>query len=229
MPRTSRTSVLCMTTSAIPCKGYYDFLVPYDQSRCRVIEVWRKESKARVRCHDVNNGDVFKVDMEDFKELVLDENEKRMQQARELGMSEDDVPLIRYEWFMDSYWYYYMLTPFGDILEEGRDTLRAQEPPLRVQGIPVHRRRDTLIREQRDRPAAIHQPTDNDVRLDNASVSQGVLLFPEECLPKGHVDGRCGGRVGRFNGIIMIKQPKTGQALPQQIANNCTQIGISGC
>ena len=54
-----------------PLQGYYDFLVPYDQSRCRVIEVWRKESKERVRCHDVNNGDVFKVDMEDFKELVL--------------------------------------------------------------------------------------------------------------------------------------------------------------
>ncbi len=31
----------------------------------------------------------------------------------------------------------------------------------------------------------------------------------------------------RFNGVIMIKQPKTGTALPQQVANNATQIGIS--
>ena len=32
----------------------------------------------------------------------------------------------------------------------------------------------------------------------------------------------------RFNGVIMIKQPKGGSnVLPKQIANNCTQIGIS--
>ncbi len=70
-----------------PLQDNYDFLVPYDQSRSRVIEVWRKESKPRVRCHDVNNGDVFKVDLEDFQELVLNENKKRLQQAMELGMS----------------------------------------------------------------------------------------------------------------------------------------------
>lgn len=52
-----------------PLQGYYDFLVPYDTLRCRVIEVWRKESKPRVRCHDVNNGDVFKIDIEDSKPL----------------------------------------------------------------------------------------------------------------------------------------------------------------
>ena len=32
-----------------PLHGYYDFLVPRDISRCRVIEVWRKESKPRRR------------------------------------------------------------------------------------------------------------------------------------------------------------------------------------
>lgn len=46
-----------------PLQGYYDFLVPFDTSRCRVIEVWRKESKPRYRCHDMNNGDIFKIDI----------------------------------------------------------------------------------------------------------------------------------------------------------------------
>ena len=41
-----------------------DFLVPSDLTRCRVIEVWRKETKPRYRCHDYNNGShpyVFKA------------------------------------------------------------------------------------------------------------------------------------------------------------------------
>ena len=48
----------------------YDFLFTSDPTRCRVIEVWRKESKPRYRCHDLNSGDVFKVDVEDFRGVV---------------------------------------------------------------------------------------------------------------------------------------------------------------
>lgn len=210
-----------------PLQGYYDFLVPYDQSRCRVIEVWRKESKERVRCHDVNNGDVFKVDMEDFKELVLDENEKRLQQARELGMSEDDVPLIRHEWFMDSYWYYYMLTPFGDILEEGETPYEHKSHPYVFKAYPfidgeIHSFVSNVIDQQRYTNRLITMYD----WIMRAS-AKGVLLFPEECLPKGMSMEDVADEWARFNGIIMIKQPKAGQALPQQIANNCTQIGIS--
>ena len=210
-----------------PLQGYYDFLVPYDQSRCRVIEVWRKESKERVRCHDVNNGDVFKVDMEDFKEVVLDENEKRLQQARELGMSEDDVPLIRYEWFMDSYWYYYMLTPFGDILEEGETPYEHKSHPYVFKAYPfidgeIHSFVSNVIDQQRYTNRLITMYD----WIMRAS-AKGVLLFPEECLPKGMSMEDVADEWARFNGIIMIKQPKAGQALPQQIANNCTQIGIS--
>ena len=54
-----------------------------------------------------------------------------------------------------------------------------------------------------------------------------MLLFPEECLPKGMSIEDIADEWARFNGVIMIKQPKTGTALPQQVANNCTQIGIT--
>ena len=210
-----------------PLQDNYDFLVPYDQSRCRVIEVWRKESKPRYRCHDVNNGDVFKVDVEDFQSLVLDENSKRMQEARELGMSDDEVPLIRYEWFMDSYWYYYMLTPFGDILEEGETPYAHKSHPYVFKAYPfidgeIHSFVSNVIDQQRYTNRLITMYD----WIMRAS-AKGVLLFPEECLPKGMSMEDVADEWARFNGIIMIKQPKAGQALPQQIANNCTQIGIS--
>ncbi len=210
-----------------PLQYNYDFLVPFDLTRCRVIEVWRKESKPRVRCHDVNNGDVFKVEVEDFQELVIDKNNKRLQQAQEFGINEEDVPLIRYEWFMDSYWYYYMLTPFGDILEEGETPYEHKSHPYVFKAYPfidgeIHSFVSNVIDQQRYTNRLITMYD----WIMRAS-AKGVLLFPEECLPKGMSMEDVADEWSRFNGIIMIKTPKAGNVLPQQIANNSTNIGIS--
>lgn len=210
-----------------PLQGYYDFLVPRDTSRCRVIEVWRKESKPRYRCHDVNSGDVFKVDVEDFEEFVGSVNRKRLEDALELGMAEEDVPLIKYEWFIDSYWYYYYLTPFGDILEEGETPYEHKSHPYVFLAYPfidgeIHSFVSNVIDQQRYTNRLITMYD----WIMRAS-AKGVLLFPEECLPKGMSMEEVADEWARFNGIIMIKTPKDGRTIPQQIANNCTQIGIS--
>ena len=210
-----------------PADGYDDFLIPRDNTRCRVIEVWKKESKPRYRCHDVNNGDVFKVDIEDFEELVWAENQKRLAEATEIGMPQEEVPLIKYEWFMDSYWYYYMLTPFGDILEEGETPYEHKSHPYVFKAYPfidgeIHSFVSNVIDQQRYTNRLITMYD----WIMRAS-AKGVILFPEECLPKGMSMEDVADEWARFNGVIMIRQPKTGTALPQQIANNCTQIGIS--
>lgn len=209
-----------------PLQGYYDFLVPRDTSRCRVIEVWRKESKPRYRCHDVNSGDVFKVDVEDFEEFVGSVNRKRLEDARELGMAEEDVPLIKYEWFIDSYWYYYYLTPFGDILEEGETPYEHKSHPYVFKAYPfidgeIHSFVSNVIDQQRYTNRLITMYD----WIMRAS-AKGVLLFPEDCLPKGMTIEDISDEWARFNGVIMIKA-KAGAALPQQVANNCTQIGIT--
>jgi hypothetical protein len=36
--------------------------------------------------------------------------------AAESGMPREEVPVIEAEWFIDDYWYFYFLSPFGDIL-----------------------------------------------------------------------------------------------------------------
>lgn len=210
-----------------PLQDNYDFLLPFDLTRCRVIEVWRKESKPRVRCHDVNNGDVFKVEVEDFQELVIDKNNQRLKQAQEFGINTEDVPLIRYEWFMDSYWYYYMLTPFGDILEEGETPYEHKSHPYVFKAYPfidgeIHSFVSNVIDQQRYTNRLITMYD----WIMRAS-AKGVLLFPEECLPKGMSMEDVADEWSRFNGIIMIKTPKAGNVLPQQIANNSTNIGIS--
>ena len=46
-----------------------DFFFAPNVTTCRVIEIWRKETKPRYRCHDYNNGDYYKIEVEDYLPL----------------------------------------------------------------------------------------------------------------------------------------------------------------
>ena len=95
------------------------FYLSDNPAKCRVIEVWNKETKSRIHCHDILNGEYYKIEVEDYQRLVVDENNARIQQGMEQGMSEEDIPIIRAEWFIDNYWYYRFFSPTGEILDEG--------------------------------------------------------------------------------------------------------------
>lgn len=204
----------------------YDFLFVSDPTRCRVIEVWRKESKPRYRCHDYNNGDVFKIDVEDYQAMVEDVNAMRVEKGMAAGMSKDDIPLIDAKWFMDDYWYFYYLSPFGDILKEGETPYEHKSHPYVFKAYPyidgeIHSFVSDVIDQQRytNRLITLYD------WIMRAS-AKGVLLFPEECMPKGMDINDIADEWSRFNGVIAIKTKGTSQ-IPQQIANNSTNIGIT--
>ena len=56
------------------------------------------------------------------------------------------------------------------------------------------------------------------------SSAKGVLLFPENQIPDGMSIEDIAEEWTRYNGVILFK-PKAGEALPQQIAINSTNIG----
>lgn len=203
-----------------------DFLFTNDPTRCRVIEVWRKESKPRYHCHDYNNGEMFKVDIEDFEELVVKVNDERIENGLSLGMELDDIPLIQYEWKIDEYWYFYYLTPFGHILKEGETPYEHGSHPYVFKVYPyidgeIHSFVADVIDQQRytNRLITLYD------WIMRAS-AKGVLLFPEECMPTGMDINDIADEWSRFNGVIAIKTKNTA-AIPQQISNNSTNIGIS--
>ncbi len=203
----------------------YDFLLTNDHSRCRVIEVWRKESKPRIRCRDYNSGDIYKIDVEDYEELVERENAQRIELGLDAGMDKKNIPLIETEWFMDSYWYHYYLTPFGDILQEGETPYEHSEHPYVFKAYPfidgeIHSFVSDIIDQQRYVNRLI---TLNDWIM--RASAKGLLLFPEDCLPKGMDISEIADEWSRFNGVIVIR--KGAKQLPQQVANNSTHIGIS--
>ena len=203
----------------------FDFLCPQDYTLCRVIEVWRKEVKPRFRCHDLNTGEVYKIEVEEKEALVDAENAMRIQQGTEMGMAPEDIPLIEAEWFMDSYWYYYYLTPFGDVLKEGETPYNHKSHPYVFKCYPyidgeIHSFVADFIDQQRyvNRLITLYD-------WIMRSSAKGLLLFPEDCKPEGMDISDVADEWARFNGVIVIK--KGAQQLPQQIANNCTNIGIT--
>lgn len=203
----------------------YDFLFTSDSTRCRVIEVWRKESKPRYRCHDYNNGDIYKVDIEDYEELVASENRRRIEQGRALGMEESDIPLIKAKWFMDDYWYYYYLSPFGDVLREGETPYAHHSHPYVFKAYPfIDGEIHSFVADVIDQQRYINRLITLNDWIMRAS-AKGLLLFPEDCLPKGMDISEIADEWSRFNGVIVIR--KGAKQLPQQVANNATNIGIS--
>lgn len=202
-----------------------DFLSPRDPSRCRVIEVWRKENKPRYRCHDLNNGEIFKIEIEDYDTVVRAENEKRLAQAQRTGIPYEEIPFVKAEWFMDSYWYYYYLSPLGDILAEGETPYEHKSHPYVFKAYPfidgeIHSFVSDVIDQQRYTNRLI---TLNDWVI--RASAKGVLLIPDECIPKGMSPEEFADTWARFNGVVVYTPGKTG-AVPTQVSNNSTNIGI---
>ena len=204
----------------------FDFLFTSEPGRCRVIEVWRKEQKPRYRCHDYLNGDIYKIDEEDYYKDVVSVNEQRMQMAEASGMPAEEVPLIKATWFMDDYWYFYYLSPFGHILKEGETPFEHGSHPYIFKAYPfidgeIHSFVSDVIDQQRytNRLITLYD------WIMRAS-AKGVLLMPEDCLPDGVSMEDIAESWAEFNGIIVFKPSKTGQ-MPHQVANNSTNIGIT--
>ncbi len=201
------------------------FYYPGSPNLCRVIEVWKKETKGRIRCHDYLNGDVYKIEVEDYASLVEAENQGRLEQGLSSGLTEEEIPLIKTKWFLDSYWYYYFLSPFGDILSEGETPYEHKSHPYVFKAYPfidgeIRPFVSNVIDQQRyvNRLITLHD-------WIMRSSAKGVLLFPTDCLPEGVSLDQIADNWARFNSVIAISA-KPGVALPQQISSNSTNIGI---
>ena len=180
--------------------------------------------KPRFRCHDYMTGDYYKIDEEDYKEFVLDENQRRKEQGMAQGIEEDDIPIIEAEWFMDDYWYYRFLTPFGHILQEGETPYKHLSHPYVYKAYPlidgeIHSFVSDVIDQQKYVNRLI---TLNDLVI--RSSAKGVVLFPEEAKPDGVTWRELQETWARADGF-MVYNGKSGTA-PRQMSSNNTNVGI---
>lgn len=201
-----------------------DFFIPDDASRCRVIEVWRKESKERLRVHDRLTGEWYKVEVEEESNLKAINNQRIAEQSA-MGVAEEDMRLLEYQWFVDNYWYYRFLSPFGDVLKEGETPYWHKSHPYSFKLYPffngeVHSFVSDFIDQQR----YINRLITMQDFIMTAS-AKGVLMFPKDALPEGTKMEDIAKQWVSYNGVILY-EAKPGVAAPHQVIANSSQTGV---
>lgn len=202
----------------------YAFYLSSDPSRCRVIEIWRKESIDRYRCHDLLNGEIYVIEIEDLK-YIEETNRSRIEQGMSAGMREDEIPLIRYEWFVDERWMYYYLAPTGEVLGSGESPYKHGGHPYVFKAYPfIDGEIHSYVNDVLDQQRYVNRLITTYDWIMKAS-AKGVLVFPEECISDMMDLDEIAEQWSKFNGVIVCKT-KENAKIPQQIAQNATNIGI---
>lgn len=216
------------------------FMAPQDPSLCRVIEVWTLERRKALWCHDWLKGDAY-IDSYTNKQTIDQENASRREDNRmkdengnyildetgypSLFMPEEEVPLIDYEYMIESYWYYRFLSPFGDVLDEGESPYQHNSHPYTMKAYPfvdgeIHSFVNDVIDQQR---YINHYIILNDF-IAKAS-AKGVLVVDEASIPDDLSIEDIADEWAKFNGVIKLKL-KQGAAIPQQMMNRSMPAGL---
>ena len=191
--------------------------------RMRVIEIWKMETRERLRCHDIMRGETYVAETNRERE-IQEENARRAMDILSQGGTEEDVPLIRYEWFVDSFWTVRYLTADGD-------ELLAMETPFEHRSHPYTIRMYTMF------DGEVHSFV-NDIipqqkyinryitMMDfiRGASAKGVLIFPEALKPKNvNYTEICKTWV-KSNGVIFADM-KPGMPMPQQFNSTAVNTG----
>lgn len=177
--------------------GSLVFMDTTDPERCYFCEVWTKESKPKIRLHDLNEGseEIIDADDQQYRKLVKMENENRRALAKSQGIPDEDVPYIigdgfgnddgeRNGFFMDTYWYCRFLAPDGTILWEGESPYADRQHPFSlcifsyIDGRIIGYNHDAI-----DHQMAINRAWITNEWLTRAQ-AKGVTVVPKSIVPK---------------------------------------------
>ena len=180
------------------------------QSECRIIEVWCKDVQVFGILHDEENA-LLKVSH--IADILSDMNKRGTDKARMGKVSSyvksgwrrllfsADGTLLRESGIYDSHPYVFKAYPFidGEIHSYISDIIDQQRYVNRL--ITLY---DFIMK----------------------SSAKGVLLFPDESLPRGMSLQEVADQWSRFNGVIPY-HAKPGVPMPTQVSGNSANIGIT--
>ena len=177
---------------------------------CRVMEVWHKSSEMWGIVHDEKKACIKKIPMRKLRDKIADKSKDR------------DMGSIRIE--RESGWRRAWYAFDGTLLKMENNILDCH--PYVWKAYPfldgeVHSYISDIIDQQK---YVNHLITLYDFIMKSSA--KGVLLFPDESLPRGMSLQDVADEWSRFNGVIPYRaQP--GVALPTQVSGNAANIGIS--
>lgn len=209
--------------------SYISFDNASDESLCRLIEVWTKETKTRYQCYDplAKNADEveYRVELKDIG-YVERENQLRIQQYMEVGVPQEDWALIEYEKKEDEYWFYTFMAPDGTVIAEGETPYEFNSHPFTIRLYPfvnaeVHPFMSNIIDQQRyiNRLIIMHD-------MAARSAAKGLTIFPLENIPDGMTKQDIADEMTEYDGLLFIQTNRLNPNLrPEIITSNAVQIG----
>lgn len=202
---------------------------PTDESLCRLIEVWTKETKTRYQCYDplAENGDEveFRIELKD-KWRIDEINRLRIEQCKQEGLPEEEWPLITIEQIEDKYWYYTYMAPDGTVIAEGENPYESKDQPFTIKLYPyvnseVHPFMGNIIDQQRyiNRLIIMHD-------MAARSAAKGITIFPLECKPEEMSKEDIAEEITEFDGLLFFETNKMNPNLrPEIISHGAVQLG----
>ena len=207
-----------------------DNLAFYSASRndlCRVILGWKLESRDAYCWNDTLNGTWGYLPYTPESKFLLDTaNEQRRAAATERGISDDDFLGIEYDYTTERYWYYRYMSPYGDVLKEGRSPYWHGEHNYVLHLYPlVQGKLGNYVEQFIDQQRAINR-TATLIDFIRGTSSKGVLVVDDDAFESMSRDEVIDEYV-RYNGVLFVKL-KPGQSIDGVVRQYNSGAAVAG-
>lgn len=200
------------------------FMMPASSNLCRVIQAWEYEYEDVLLVHDVLNSTLEEYPLSDSS--AIDEMIKEREIDIEINGWDYEKAKIDKKYHRNKFWYVRYLSPCGDVLYEGRSPFNHKSHPFAIYlghliDGEIHSFVENIIDQQRYINRLITL-----IDFIMGSSAKGVLVFPENAIPKGMRKEDILEQWTSYRGVIFANL-KPGTQMPQQISTNATNIGAN--
>ena len=180
-----------------------DFYTPSEVDFCRVVLGWKLESRDAYFYHDTLDGSWGFVGLNEVNKLEYI-NQKRISEALEAGVEEEDILLIEYEFKVERYWYYRYLSPWGDVLQEGRSPYWHGQHNYVFHAYPIiHGKIFNFIEDFIDQQRSINR-TMTLIDFIRSSSAKGLVVVDEDAFDSMSREEIIDEYV-RYNGVLFCR------------------------
>ena len=194
---------------------------------CRVILGWKLESRDSYRWSDSSNGTWGFLPYDKESKAMLDaENQRRIHESAANGTSDDELLLVDYEFATERYWYYRYMTPYGDVLQEGRSPYWHGEHNYVLHLYPlIQGRLGNYVEQFIDQQRAINR-TATLIDFIRGTSSKGVLVVDDDAFESMSREEVIDEYV-RYNGVLFVKL-KPGQSIDGVVRQYNSGAAVAG-
>lgn len=203
------------------------FYTPSRSDLCRVILGWKLESRDAYLWNDSAKGTWGYLPYTDESKSELDaENNRRIAEGKAAGTHEEDILLVDYSFATERYWYYRYMTPYGDILQEGRSPYWHGEHNYVLHLYPlVQGKLGNFVEQFIDQQRAINR-TATLIDFIRGTSSKGVLVVDDDAFESMSREEVIDEYV-RYNGVLFVKL-KPGQSIDGVVRQYNSGAAVAG-